>query len=78
MVHEVDEIFKQFDTNHDGSLDEKEVHAFLDASLKKTGHTATSGDEIKQWIAKADRNGDGKISQAELYKILRGIIEKPK
>lgn len=46
--------------------------------MKKTGHTNISADELKQWIAKADRNGDGKISQAELYKILRNITEKPK
>lgn len=78
LVNEVEEVFKQFDVNGDGSLDEKEVHAFLDACLKKTGQTQVSANDFKEWVTKADRNSDGKISRAELFKILRTLLDKPK
>ena len=78
LVHEVEQIFKQFDANNDGSLDEKEVHAFLEACLKKTGQTQLSVNDFKEWLSKVDRNGDGKVSRSELFKILRTMLDKPK
>ena len=55
------EHFKTFDTNNDGKLTKAE----LEKGFAKMGHNPSHGQEIKEFITKADVDGDGKIDCQE-------------
>jgi hypothetical protein len=56
-------VWSEYDKNHDGFLDRKEALHFLQDFLKKS---PTTGGTAKEWLARLDRDGDGKLSFEEL------------
>ncbi len=56
----VDDVWKKFDTNNNGSLDTKEAKAFLAEICK--GSDGLSGRSA-ELMALLDKNNDGKITK---------------
>ena len=58
----LNEIYKKYDINHDGSLDRKETRNLLNTVLKEQGRTVSDKD-LEDFIDAADSNRDGKIQK---------------
>ena len=56
------EIYRKYDTNHDGSLDRDETRALLNQVLQEQGKTVSEND-LEEFINAADTNRDGKIQK---------------
>ena len=60
-------MFAKFDANADGQLDESEVTALLKARAEKKGQPEIADPKkVKRFIKKADTDGNGTVSQAEM------------
>lgn len=60
-------MFAKFDANADGQLDESEVTALLKARAEKKGQPEIADPKkVKRFIKKADSDGNGTVSQAEM------------
>jgi Ca2+-binding EF-hand superfamily protein len=71
----VDAVFVKYDSDHNDSLDAKEVFSLINDALShiKSGKTVSEA-EVKQFIAAADNSGDGKIQKPELYQIFKKAL----
>jgi len=65
------EMFKQVDTNGDGSVDKAELQAFADKVSAKTGQSMNV-DEV---LTKYDTNKDGVLSEAEMDAAMASLAQ---
>ena len=67
----VDEIFKKFDTNGDGELDQEETRALVKSLLKGRGLGEDFEDEqFMDMFEEFDKNGNGVIEKDELKQFI--------
>lgn len=60
-------IFDFYDKNKDGLLDQNEVKALIENSLKQMGSShKPSNLQILEFINSMDKNNDGKLSKVQL------------
>lgn len=69
------EIYKKYDTNHDGCLDREETRELLNGVLKEQGRTVNEHD-LEEFINAADSNRDGKIQKNELMQLYKKLENK--
>lgn len=69
---ELTDMINEVDVNSDGSIDFPEFLTMMARKMKDTD----SEEEIAEAFKVFDRNGDGKISAAELRHVLTSIGEK--
>lgn len=63
----LDDLFNRIDTNGDGSIDQSENNTFLDSVKKQHRHGPPDPAQMaKHLFEKADGDGDGKLTKAEL------------
>ena len=66
--------FKQFDTNHDGKLDQDEARELFKVVVAEAGTEFTEEKYQAAW-AKMDSNTDGYVDESELVAWLLGAAE---
>lgn len=60
----INAIFTKYDTDHSGTLEGKEVYDLIKDAFKSLGREKeVSQNEVNQFIAAIDKNGDGKIAK---------------
>ena len=59
------EAFRIFDKNHNGYIDAKEIIA-----VTTTLGQALTKEELEQFMAEADLDGDGKLNYEEFVKVM--------
>lgn len=71
----IDAIFNKYDDDKSGTLEGKEISNLINDAFKSLGRNReVKGDEVGQFVKAIDKNGDGKISKAELFEILKKLI----
>ena len=71
----VDEMWAQFDTNNNGTLEKAEFQKFYDAMPEGLNEIA-SKDNFEDVFAFFDTNGNGVVDKAEMTAILTVEFEK--
>jgi Ca2+-binding EF-hand superfamily protein len=66
----VDDLFKQIDANQDGGIDEAEHNEFLSTMRSRHGQGPNTAEFAQKLFEKADADGDGKLTQAEMMSAL--------
>jgi len=69
QASKVKEIFKKWDKNKDGNIDEDELHAMMVKLMKAQGKTWENYDTYDLW-RECDKSGDGKISLTEFVNVV--------
>ncbi|KAM3130658.1 hypothetical protein pb186bvf_017250 [Paramecium bursaria] len=65
------QLFKRFDNDGSGEIDENEAHKLLEETFKQCGMQKTpTKDDLIQWMALTDTNGDGNISLEEFQDLV--------
>lgn len=71
----IDAIFNKYDTDKSGTLESNEIFNLISDAFKSLGRNReVSQEEVNQFIAAIDKNGDGKIAKPELFEILKQLI----
>ena len=71
----IDAIFNKYDTDKSGTLEENEIFNLINDAFKSLGRNReVTQQEVGQFIAAIDKNGDGKIAKPELFEILKQLI----
>jgi Ca2+-binding EF-hand superfamily protein len=71
----IDAIFNKYDTDKSGTLEGNEIFCLINDAFKSLGRNReVKSDEVNQFVKAIDKNGDGKISKAELFEILKKLI----
>lgn len=71
----IDAIFNKYDTDKSGTLQGNEIFLLINDAFKSLGRNRdVKSDEVNQFVKAIDKNGDGKISKAELFEILKKLI----
>ncbi len=61
-------IFGKYDVDKSGTLEGAEIFNLINDAFKSLGRNRdVKPEEVNQFIKAIDKNGDGKISQAELF-----------
>jgi Ca2+-binding EF-hand superfamily protein len=61
-------IFSKYDVDKSGTLEGAEIFNLINDAFKSLGRNRdVKSEEVNQFIKAIDKNGDGKISQAELF-----------
>lgn len=70
--------FKARDTNHDGVLTKNEVAASIARMRVGKGPTAAAQTQALTdlWFSRADANGDGKVTLAEMQQLMVAVAAK--
>lgn len=66
----VEEMFKKYDLDQNGTLDPKELHKMLNEVYQAVGRPKTTVHEVKNILDQFDRNRDGGIDRKEMRAIL--------
>jgi Ca2+-binding EF-hand superfamily protein len=66
----LDDIYRRYDINGDGSLNRDETRKFLNDVLKNSNQTV-SDSELDNFIQQADNNRDGKIQKQEIFDLYK-------
>ena len=69
----VEEIWKKFDTNNNGSLDRSEGKAFLQQELETMTGQPPTDEEIERNFNIIDEDGNGTLDKEEVLKFLKGF-----
>ena len=64
-LQDLREAFRIFDKNHNGYIDAKEIIA-----VTTTLGQALTKEELEQFMAEADLDGDGKLNYEEFVKVM--------
>jgi Ca2+-binding EF-hand superfamily protein len=67
------ELFSQFDADHDGTLNREELKAFYDGLVANRADLGLSADGYDAWYSTIDKDGDGTVNVAELANYLQSI-----
>jgi Ca2+-binding EF-hand superfamily protein len=71
----VDLIFKKYDLNKNGLLEEKEVYAMLtDTYASLSMDMEVTEETVQAYLDQIDRNGDRKLSREEIGKMVADMI----
>lgn len=71
----IDAIFNKYDVDKSGTLEGAEIFSLINDAFKSLGRNReVKSDEVSQFVKAIDKNGDGKISKAELFEILKKLI----
>jgi len=71
----IDAIFNKYDTDNSGTLEDTEIFNLINDAFKSLGRNKqVTQQEVRQFIAAIDKNGDGKIAKPELFEILKKLI----
>lgn len=71
----IDAIFNKYDADKSGTLEGGEIFSLINDAFKSLGRNRdVKSDEVSQFVKAIDKNGDGKISKAELFEILKKLI----
>lgn len=71
----IDAIFNKYDTDKSGTLQGNEIFLLINDAFKSLGRNRdVKSEEVSQFVKAIDKNGDGKISKAELFEILKKLI----
>ena len=75
MKKAIDSIFKKYDKDDSGQLDQEEVLMMLtDAHHSKGVLKTTNPSELKSFVENIDVRGDGMIDKEEMFTILSKIL----
>lgn len=66
----LDDIYRRYDINGDGSLNRDETRKFLNDVLRNSNQTV-SESELDNFIQQADNNRDGKIQKQEIFDLYK-------
>jgi Ca2+-binding EF-hand superfamily protein len=66
----LDELLSQIDTNEDGAIDETEHDEFMTTMSSKRPRRPSPAEVAQKLFEKADTDGDGKLTQAEMMSAL--------
>ena len=60
----IDAIFNKYDVDRSGTLEENEIFSLINDAFKSLGRNReVTEQEVRQFIAAIDKNGDGKIAK---------------
>lgn len=60
----IDAIFNKYDADNSGTLEDKEIFCLISDAFKSLGRNKEVGaQQVTQFIAAIDKNGDGKIAK---------------
>lgn len=60
----IDAIFNKYDADNSGTLEDKEIFCLISDAFKSLGRNKEVGaQQVSQFIAAIDKNGDGKIAK---------------
>ncbi len=64
----IDAIFSKYDSDKSGTLQGSEIFSLISDAFKSLGRNRqVKEEEVNQFIKAIDKNGDSKISKAELF-----------
>ena len=66
----LDDIYRRYDINGDGSLNREETRKFLNDVLRNSNQSV-SESELNNFIEQADSNRDGKIQKNEIFELYK-------
>jgi len=71
-------LFKKFDADGSGYLDEKEIIELLKATYEQIGikNQYISKDDVEIWLSMSDRNKDGRVDLDEYEDVVISSLEK--
>lgn len=71
----VDAVFDAYDKDKSGTLEANEITSLINDALKHMGQgRQVTQQEVNQFIAAVDKNGDGKIAKPELFEIFKRVV----
>lgn len=75
LKNAVDAVFDAYDKDKSGTLEAAEITSLINDALKKMGQgRQVTQQEVNQFIAAVDKNGDGKIAKPELFEIFKRVV----
>lgn len=68
-------IFDKYDTDRSGTLEVGEIEKLITDVFKSLGKAKNANqDDVSNFVAAIDRNGDGKIAKEEFFSVLKSFI----
>lgn len=60
----IDAIFNKYDVDRSGTLEDNEIFSLINDAFKSLGRNKqVSQQQVRQFVAAIDKNGDGKIAK---------------
>lgn len=71
----VESVFKNYDKDNNGTLDQDEVNQLINDALAQMGNPKkVSKEDVRKFISTVDQNNDMKVSKEELFLIFKNLI----
>lgn len=67
----VEDAFHKYDANFNGTLDVKEVGMLMNDCMRHKNEPEATEDEIAEFFASIDTDGDGKVTREEMERQMR-------